>query len=142
MWAAELLSVAAWLQVSLLSGYNKKQVARAGHSAIIRAVSTSSHGHSHVVKYLYSILPHLPMPHCCHITFCAAWLQQHAHWAGPSYNSWYLTPELSPNGATGSRCSDWPLLPVHALTRQPESRCCPHWGIVCVSIVCFQLQIP
>ena len=45
-WAGELLSVSAWLQVSPLSGYNKKQVARGGHSAITSAVSTGSHDHS------------------------------------------------------------------------------------------------
>ena len=131
-WAGELLSVSAWLQVSLLSGFSKKQVARAGQSTITSTLSTSSHDHSQTVKYLYSILPNLSMPHCCHILFCAAWLQQRAHWAGPSYSSWFLNPELSPNGVTGSWCSDWPLLPVHAEPLQPEGHSCPHGGIVCV----------
>ena len=118
-----------WLQVSLLSGYSKKQVARAGHSAITRALSTSSHNHSQTVKYLYAILPNLPMPHCCHISFCAACsaLLRFGRsasvcvcvcvWCVASNNDFVLI------GLTRclETCAPWPLpccAPYH-----------PHWGI-------------
>ena len=44
--AGQLLLVSAWLQVSVLKGYNKRQVARARFSVITRALSTGSHNHS------------------------------------------------------------------------------------------------
>jgi hypothetical protein len=131
-WTGELLSVSAWLHVSLLSGYTVKQTARDAHSAITTALATSSHSHSQTVNFMNSILPHLPMAHCCHVSFCAAWLQKCAHWAGPSYSSWCLPPQLSPNGVTGSRCSDWPLLSGHAATLRPSDHVCPQWGAVCM----------
>ena len=40
-WAGEMLSLGAWLQIALLSGYKKKQVARAAHPTVTRALATS-----------------------------------------------------------------------------------------------------
>ena len=39
-WAGELLSVAAWMQVAVLSGYPLRAVFRAAHSAVVRGLST------------------------------------------------------------------------------------------------------
>ena len=57
-----MLSLGAWLQIALLSGYHKKQVARATHSAVTRALATSPNTPAQTVRFMYSLLPHLPMP--------------------------------------------------------------------------------
>ena len=101
-WAGELMSLSAWLQIALLSGYALPQVTRAAHSAVTRGLSTSPNDHTATVRYLYMVRRLLPMPHCCHLTLCAAWLRRHAHWAGDSYSSWQLDPSLSPDGTTVS----------------------------------------
>ena len=87
---------------------------------------------------VYSLLPHLPMPHCCHLTFCAAWVRRHAHWAGDKYSSWFLPPSLSPNGILGHWCSDWTLLLTHTTTVRHPDHGCPQWEDVCVC-VCEQV---
>ena len=45
-WAGELLSLSAWLQISLLSGYALPQVTRAAHSVVTRGLSTSPNDHT------------------------------------------------------------------------------------------------
>ena len=90
-----MLSLGTWLQIALLSGYQEKQVARAAHSAVTRALATSPNTPAQTLRFMYSLLPHLPMPHCCHLTFCAAWICHQAHWAGDKYSSWFsLLPYL------------------------------------------------
>ena len=66
-WGGELLSVAAWLQVSRLSGFSVCQVARAAHAAIVHSLSTNPHDHQKTVKYMYHIVHHIPVPKCCAI---------------------------------------------------------------------------
>ena len=131
-WAGELLSLSAWLQIALLSGYALPQVTRAAHSAVTRGLSTSPNDHTATVRYLYTIRPLLPRPHCCHLTLCAAWLRRHAHWAGDSYSSWQLDPSLSPDGTTGFWCEDWDILHFHAAKVRPSNHDCPPWESVCV----------
>ena len=73
-WASELLSLTVWLQVATLSGYVVKHVKKAGHSAVVRGLSTSPHEASRTVRYLYDVVPRLPMHRCCTSTFCLHWL--------------------------------------------------------------------
>ena len=131
-WAGELLSLSAWLQIALLSGYALPQVTRAAHSAITRGLSTSPNDHTATTRYLYTVRHLLPMPHCCHLTLCAAWLRRHAHWAGDSYSSWHLDPPLSPDGTTGFWCGDWEILHLHAAKVKPSNHDCPPWETMCV----------
>ena len=131
-WAGELLSLSAWLQIALLSGYALPQVTRAAHSAVTRGLSTSPNDHTATTRYLYTVRHLLPMPHCCHLTLCAAWLRRHAHWAGDSYSSWHLDPSLSPDGTTGFWCGDWEILHLHAAKVKPSNHDCPPWETMCV----------
>ena len=55
MWAGELLSLTVWLQVATLSGYTKKRLVRAAHSAVVRGLSTSPHDSEKTVQYLYKV---------------------------------------------------------------------------------------
>ena len=129
LWAAtlagELLSLSAWLQISLLSGYSKKATTRAAHSAIPRALSTSPNDYTRTVQYLYTIRDHLPMPHCCHLTFVHTWLTQRAHWMGRLYSSWILAPELSLDGTRGFWCWDWSTLSAQVDVVRPKGYRCP-----------------
>ena len=93
-WAGELMSVGAWAQLAVLSGYNKKQVGRAAHAAVTRSLSTRPHDYQNSVFYMYSLLPHLPLPHCCHLHHCATWLQNNAHWKGTQYRTWELPHDI------------------------------------------------
>ena len=131
-WAGELLSLSAWLQIALLSGYALPQVTRAAHSAVTRGLSTSPNDHTATTRYLYTVRHLLPMPHCCHLTLCAAWLRRHAHWAGDSYSSWHLDPSLSPDGTTSFWCGDWEILHLHAAKVKPSNHDSPPWETMCV----------
>ena len=130
--AGELLSLSAWLQISILSRYTKKRITRAVHSAVMCAFATSAHDHPRTIHYLYSVLPCLPMLYCYDLLFCASWLVKHAHWASPSRSPWSLPPNLSPDGTTGFWCSDGSVLLQQALTVRPSDQDCPHCGAVCV----------
>ena len=120
------------LQIALLSGYALPQVTRTAHSAVTRGLSTSSNDHTATTRYLYTVRHLLPMPHCCHLTLCAAWLRRHAHWAGDSYSSWHLDPSMSPDGTTGFWCGDWEILHLHAAKVKPNNHDCPPWETMCV----------
>ena len=97
-----LLSVAAWLQVSRLSGFSVRQVARAAHAAIIHGLSGSPHDHQKTVKYMYYIVHPIPVPKCSAINMTLQWLTKNAHWRAASYNSWTLIPSMSPDGTTST----------------------------------------
>ena len=107
LWGGELLSVAAWLQVSQLLGFPERTVARAAHAAIL---STSPHDHHKTVQYMYYIAPHMPTPKCYAINMTLWWLKKHAHWRRGAYSSWIIHPSLSPYGTTGSWNHNAPLL--------------------------------
>ena len=140
-WAGEMLSLGAWLQIALLSGYQHKQVARAAHSAVTRALATSPNTLAQTVRFMYSLLPHLPMPHCCHLTFCAGWIRRQAHWAGDKYSNWFLPLSLSPNGISGDWCSDWNLLLSHATTVRHPDHVCPQWEDVLSPEICAVIRV-
>ena len=127
-WASELLSLTVWLQVATLSGYagyEVKQVKKAAHSAVVRGLSTSPHDASCTVRYLYDVIPHLPMQRCCAITFCLRWLLEHAHWCGGRYSSWVIPEVLSPNGTKGTWCDDWQILRDAVCSRPARTnQCC------------------
>ena len=123
----------ALLQLSILSGYSSKQVTRAAHLVVSRALPTSCNDHTQTVKYLYTILPHPPMLHCCHLSFCTAWLAKRPHWAGPSCSSWFHAPSVSPNGTTGFWCADWHTLATQATAVRPNNHICPT-GSLCVCV--------
>ena len=107
-WARELLSLAVWLQVAVLSRYGTKRLLKAGHSAVARGISTSPHEMQRTVRYLYDVVHRLPMRRCCAISFCLLkWLVKHAHWRGGKYSSWVIDEGLSPNGTTGAWSNDW-----------------------------------
>ena len=154
-WTGELLSVSAWLHVSLLSGYTVKQTARDAHSAITTALATSSHSHSQTVNFMNSILPHLPMAHCCHVSFCAAWLQnpwptaamsrfaprgsRNAHIgqdpatvAGACHHSYHQMGSQAPGVLTGPCFQDMPQ------PYDPVTTCAPN-GALCV---CDEVATP
>ena len=124
-WASELLSLTVWLQVATVSRYTAKQVKKAAHSAVVRGLSTSPHEASRTVRYMYDVVPHHPMQHCCTITYCLHWLHTHAHWRGGRYSSWVIPETLSPNGTTGTWCDDWQLLRENVRSGPPcTNQCC------------------
>ena len=94
----------AWLQVSRLSGFRKRKVARAAHAAIVHSLSTSPHDHHKTVEYMYYIAPHMPTPKCCAINMTLWWLKKHVHWRGGAYGSWIIHPSLSPCHQTAQLC--------------------------------------
>ena len=109
-WAGEFLSLTVWLQVAILSGYTKKRLVRAAHSAVVRGLSTSPHDYKKTVQYLYKVIHHNPMLRCCAVTLCMEWLQKNAQWRGACYSSWMLPESLSPDGTTRAWCGDWSVL--------------------------------
>ena len=76
-WAGQLLTLAAWMQVAVLSAYDKRAVHRAAHSAVVRGLSTSIRNHNQPVRHLYTIGPHLPKLRCCIITCTLQWPRAH-----------------------------------------------------------------
>ena len=69
-WAGELLTVAAWMQVAVLSGYPLRAVLRATHSAVARGLSTGPQAFNSAVRFMYYIAPRLPLPRCCAVSQC------------------------------------------------------------------------
>ena len=76
-WAGELLTFAAWMQIAVLCGYDKMVVHRATHSAVVRGLSTRIHDYHQTIRYLYTMGPHLPLPHCCIINYFGGTHPQH-----------------------------------------------------------------
>ena len=122
-WAAQLLSVSAWCQVAILSGYEHKRVARWAHSAIQRTYACTPHTSEKTAGYIHQHIKFFPRQRCCDVWAILQWLQTHAFWKGSQYSSWCLPERFSPNGITGAWCHD--LSAVCKLWDM--SRCdCPH----------------
>ena len=120
-WVGELLTVAAWMQVALLSGYTLRAVLRATHSAVVRGLSTGPQDCNQTVKFVYHMGPLLPFPRRCAIVRCLQWLKKNAIWRGTEYSSWSLPLHLRPGNTWGAWCSDYTALVEH-------SHCLHHSG--------------
>ena len=123
-WAGELLSVAAWLQVAVLSGWPLMLIRRAAHSAIARGLSASQHDFSQTVHFMYHLLPHLPRRRCCILHLCLQWLRHRAIWVGDQYSSWALPPHLRVSGISGAWNGDWHALDYHRQSISPPGHQC------------------
>ena len=71
----QMMSVAAWCQFVILSGYHPKLIRRAMHSAIVCNSATTHHDATKCVSFLNHILPKLPMHRCCHIKIALRWIR-------------------------------------------------------------------
>ena len=96
--AGEILSMAAWLQLAILSGFPHATVHRATHVAIVGGLSTSKHDFAPTERFMYFILPHLPTRPCCILLLYLRWLQCHACLLGDQCSSWALPSHLQPDG--------------------------------------------
>ena len=63
-WLGQILSALAWLQVMLLSRYQKTVAMRAIHKGIHRAYETSPHAVRATVKCACSLVHHMPTKRC------------------------------------------------------------------------------
>ena len=100
-WGAQLLSISAWCQVAILSGYDRKVTARWAHIAIQRAYSVTPHASEKTAGFVHQQIKFFPRRRCCHLSAVLRWLKKHAFWKGPQYSSWTLLERLSPNGVKG-----------------------------------------
>ena len=66
-WAGQLLSISAWCQVAVLSGYKHKRVARWAHATIQKAYGASPHLTEKTAEFIHQNIKHSPRPRCCHI---------------------------------------------------------------------------
>ena len=96
---AQLLSVAAWCQVAVLSGYSQRDTRRAMHSAIVRSYATSDHDYTRTVAYMHQVVLRVPQPRCCHLHQALQCVKRHGVWAHHSYASWRLPHHVSVDGA-------------------------------------------
>ena len=149
-WAGELLSPTVWLQVVALSGYGKKRILRATHSAVARGLSTSPHDALKTVQYMYDVAHRLPMRCCCALSFSFAWLVKHAHWreggsttVGSSLSSCPRTARRGRGQTIGMYSGMWYTIKETAIATNPSRLCLPHSQHVCVCVcVCEQAVTP
>ena len=127
-WAGELLTVVAWMQVAVLSGYPLRAVLRATHSAVVRVLSTEPQDFNSTVRFMYYIAPRLPLPCCCAVFQCLQWLKKHAIWRGNNYSSLFPPTGLRRGTVSGAWCSDFPSLQEHirllVCLRTVTMQCC------------------
>ena len=73
-----VVSCCLWQRGCKLSEFSVRQTARATQAAIVRSLSTSPHNHQKIVKYMYYIVCHIPVPKCCAINMTLQWLTKNA----------------------------------------------------------------
>ena len=72
-WAGQLLSVSAWCQVAILSGYEHKRVARWA-----RTYACTPHTSEKTAGYIHQHIKFFPRQRCCHVWAILQWPQTHA----------------------------------------------------------------
>ena len=121
---AQLLTVTAWGQVSIKSGYSPRALRRAMHAAIIRGLAASDHQPKFVVRFMHHISELLPLPRCCAIYRVLQWVKRHGQWAGGAYATWVLPKHLAQVGITGDWSHDYTPLHDHWVSvKQPGHVC-------------------
>ena len=88
-WAGLLLLVAAWLQVAVLSGFQKSKLVGPMCEAITRACARTSDDAEPSKKWVGFIVRHLPSDREAVSNRLYFWLRRHGFWAGGEYASWH-----------------------------------------------------
>ena len=89
-WASQLLSVGAWCQVAVLSGYDSKQGTMWAHSAITKTYSVTPHASQDTGGFVHQQIQFFPHRRCCHVSAVLHWLLKNAYWRGSQYFVWEL----------------------------------------------------
>ena len=121
---AQLITIAAWVQVARLSGYQPRAICKAMHAAIVRGLDTSQHEPMFAIRFLHQVIPHAPLPRCCALHHALAWVKRKAHWAGERYATWVLPATVAPAGVTGDWSFDYPPLYDHWVSVTPPGHVC------------------
>ena len=85
-----LLSFAAWIQLSVLSGYPKSAIYRALQGAVSRVLSRTPWDTALSLSFCLSILPLLPCDKSHVMKHLTTWHRIHAIWRYDAYTSWHL----------------------------------------------------
>ena len=80
-WIGQIMGACAWLQVALLSGYQRTDAMRAMHRAMARAYAGSPHAHQAITKVLDHVSYRLPQKRCQVARQVQRWLRKHAYWS-------------------------------------------------------------
>ena len=119
-WLGVLISITAWCQISLLSGYPRSAVLRALHSAVPRIVSRTPWDVEATQAWTVHILYSLPSTRDTIFYRLRQWLQGHGLWSGAAYASWHV-PHTGPCSETcADWCYDFPILSAHTPRGDPS----------------------
>ena len=117
--ASCLLSITAWAQVAILSGYSQPTVLRALHSAVPRIVARTLWDVDQTCEHIAYKLPSTRETIFFHLH---RWLQSHAIWSENAYASLHM-PHAGPCNA---HCADWchnfPILSALTPLLNPSTR--------------------
>ena len=102
-WSEYLMSAAAWLQISLLCGHDKRIAVRACQKAVQRFLSYSPHDVLLSQEWVLYVSRYMPCTKEETRHHLWGWLQRRAIWDGFKYASWHI-PHA---GAHTSWCGDW-----------------------------------
>ena len=94
-WLGQSLSIRAWCQVAVPSGYGKKKVARWVHRALQKAYAANPHMSEKSAGFVHQNIKHFPRPRCATLQWsCNGCKDMHAGEASPGVTTW----------ATGYHC--------------------------------------
>ena len=118
-WLGVLISITAWCQILLLSGYPRSAVLRALHSAVPRIVSRTPWDVEATQAWTVHILYSLPSTRDTIFYRLRQWLQGHGLWSGAAYASWHAA--YAPCSETcADWCYDFPILSAHTPRGDPS----------------------
>ena len=97
------MSVAAWLQISILCGHDRNTAVRACQKAMQQFLSYSPHDVTISQRWVVYVSRCMPCTKEVARGRLWEWLKQHAIWDGQRYASWHIPHD----GAHSSWCGDW-----------------------------------
>ena len=89
-WSEYLMSVAAWLQISILCGHDRNTAVRACQKAMQRFLSYSPHDVTISQRWVVYVSRCMPCTKEVARGRLWEWLKQHAIWDGQRYASWHI----------------------------------------------------
>ena len=101
-WISQFLSGAAWLQVTILYGFQRVAAIGAMHKAVQKAHCTTPHSVQATIKVLHHLSYHLPAKRCQVASYLGRWLENRAFWVGEAYSSRKLPQNLQMTGINGA----------------------------------------
>ena len=126
-WGSSLISVAAWMQLAVLSGYPTLAVRASATTAVHRVLAKTSWDVPLSTGWEAFISVRLPQSFPDTIADLLTWLQRSAVWQGACYALWHI----SHLGTCSDICADWSrdILVLHDLLSVLSSTPRVDWGV-------------